>query len=469
MDDEVIVWEELLFYAITSFLGSLGIFYPAYRLWRVWIGNNDSKVIHHGFPVITTIRCRSTNRKCRNRGLQWFMIGLGYCGWILLLIQVLPIVREVYLTRILHWDRFTKITLEPIGGLSINIRGRYRDVSIGNLDWHESSDQPLSGVWKQFENVSIVYTWVNGSLPDYRRLRRRYGGKQALDTARDRDNDELKYSLRSVEEMMPWHKGKVYFVTPGHYPDWLNRSHPRVMLIHQEDIVPNRGNNLPTFSSNAIEPHLYLIPNLSDLFVYMNDDYILGKFIHPSALFTFDGGARFFFESNRINGGVSNKPSNSRIWLSSVFTTHALLQREYGIDVPRYFIKHAPFVFHKKAFEKIHQKWPKDMTRTVSHRFRHATDILTPLLHHYYVIHEGSLCCGMKYEKAPPSEMLTEARLYRRDKVADIENLSEDIRQYKPRFITINDGGKPSEQSDHIRKFLEDLYPRPSSFELRYN
>ena len=456
------MWEELLFYAIASFLGSVCAFYPVYRLWRVWI-EDDSKV--YGFPI-TIIRCRVTNRKCQSREIRWFIIGLGYCGWILLLIWILPIVREIYLTRI-HWDQFTKINLKTIG-LSINIKNRNQDISLGNLGYWYRSDR-LSNVWKQFENVSLVYTWVNGSVPNYRRLRERYGGKQALDTSRDRDNDELRYSLRSVEQMMPWHKGTVYFVTPGHYPDWLNRSNPRIVLINQDDIVPNRGNNLPTFSSNAIEPYLYLIPNLSDLFIYMNDDYILGKFTHPSTLFTFDGGARFFFEGHRISGGVSSKPNNSRIWLSSVFTTHALLQQEYGIDVPRYFLKHAPFVFHKKAFEKIHQKWPEDMTRTVSHRFRHATDVLTPLLHHYYVIHEGSLCCGMKYEKAPPSEMLTEARLYIRDKMTDIENLIEDIRRARPRFIAINDGSKPSEQNDRIRKFFEELYPRPSSFELRHN
>lgn len=30
--------------------------------------------------------------------------------------------------------------------------------------------------WSKYENISIVYTWVNGSEPDYRELRKNVGG-----------------------------------------------------------------------------------------------------------------------------------------------------------------------------------------------------------------------------------------------------------------------------------------------------
>jgi hypothetical protein len=314
--------------------------------------------------------------------------------------------------------------------------------------------------------VSIVYTWVNGSELDYRLIREYYGGPSALDSPRDRDNDELRYSLRSLEEMMPWHKGKIYFVTPGHYPHWLNRSHPRVVLVNQDDLIPDDGKDdvvLPTFSSNVVELYLCNIPGLTDIFIHMNDDYILGKKASPWDYFTADGGTRFFFEKNRILGGIRDTPDPARTWVSSVYTTHALLQRAYGEDYPRYFVKHAPFVYHKRAFEKLHEKWPKDIARTMTHKFRHATDILTPFLHHYYVVHEGSVCCNMKYEIAPPGEMLAEAQLYY---VTDIENLFESARQHRPRFMAINDGYKAINQRARIKTFLQELYPNPSSFEL---
>ena len=37
-----------------------------------------------------------------------------------------------------------------------------------------------------YENVPIIYTWVDGSDPDYAKTRERYGGKAAVGGARDR-------------------------------------------------------------------------------------------------------------------------------------------------------------------------------------------------------------------------------------------------------------------------------------------
>eukprot|EP01050_Picozoa_sp_SAG11_P048086 SAG11_NODE_25536_length_357_cov_1.383721_1_plen_67_part_10 len=50
-----------------------------------------------------------------------------------------------------------------------------------------------------YANVPIVYTWVDGSDPEYQSLREKYGGKASVGGARDRDNGELRFSLRSLE------------------------------------------------------------------------------------------------------------------------------------------------------------------------------------------------------------------------------------------------------------------------------
>jgi Stealth protein CR2, conserved region 2 len=48
-----------------------------------------------------------------------------------------------------------------------------------------------------------------------------------------RSMDEIRFSLRSLSMFLPWWKGDLYFVTPGHYPSWLNVSDPRIHLVHQ--------------------------------------------------------------------------------------------------------------------------------------------------------------------------------------------------------------------------------------------
>ena len=54
-----------------------------------------------------------------------------------------------------------------------------------------------------YENIPIVYTWVDGSDPGYAGKREQYGGKAAVGGARDRDSGELRFSLRSLATFLP--------------------------------------------------------------------------------------------------------------------------------------------------------------------------------------------------------------------------------------------------------------------------
>ena len=116
------------------------------------------------------------------------------------------------------------------------------------------------------------------------------GDPFAEDVAENRffDNDELKYSLRSLEKYMPWIRN-VYLVTNGQIPHWLNMSHPKIRLVTHEQIFANKS-HLPTFSSPAIESHLHRIKGLSKRFIYFNDDVILMNKVYPDDFFTLSKG-----------------------------------------------------------------------------------------------------------------------------------------------------------------------------------
>lgn len=44
------------------------------------------------------------------------------------------------------------------------------------------------------------------------------------------DNEELRFSLRSIEKFAPWVR-HIYIVTNGQIPYWLNLSHPKISII----------------------------------------------------------------------------------------------------------------------------------------------------------------------------------------------------------------------------------------------
>lgn len=109
---------------------------------------------------------------------------------------------------------------------------------------------------------------------------------------RYRDNDELRYSFRSLFKYAPWLR-RVWLVTNGQVPSWLNLSHPRITVVTHADIFPDPS-HLPVFSSPAIEVHLHRIPGISRRFIYFNDDVMLGAPITPDDFVTQAKGQKMY-------------------------------------------------------------------------------------------------------------------------------------------------------------------------------
>jgi len=149
----------------------------------------------------------------------------------------------------------------------------------------------------------------NGSLLN--NATRQGGGETGNGTAdgdvasasRYRDNGELRYSIRSLHKYAPWLR-KIFIVTNGQVPAWLDTTHPRLHVVTHAEIFPDPS-VLPTFSSPAIETHLHRIPGLSRRFIYFNDDVMLGAPVWPDSFFTHVQGQKFYpaWEVPKCNTG----------------------------------------------------------------------------------------------------------------------------------------------------------------------
>ena len=196
------------------------------------------------------------------------------------------------------------------------------------------------------EPIDIVYTWVNGSDPEHAAALKRFRESRDVsnassattaattnttnednvtDTAKSdefsasrfQDNDELIYSLRSVEKYAPWVR-RIWLVTNGQVPSWLDLSNPHITVVTHKEIFPN-ASHLPTFSSPAIESHLHRIPGLSSRFIYLNDDVMFGAPVWPDDFHTVSGGQKIFFSwpvPNCAEGCLTN-------WLGDGFCDQA--------------------------------------------------------------------------------------------------------------------------------------------------
>lgn len=149
---------------------------------------------------------------------------------------------------------------------------------------------------KNKEAVDIVYLWVDGSDPVWRQKRHRALAERGADSANDlavygnvegrfRDNQELRYSLRALDHFFPDH-GHVYIVTDGQVPEWLETTNG-ISVIDHRDLIPHTS--LPTFDSGHIETYIHRIPNLTERYLYLNDDVFFGAPVLVSDWFWSEG------------------------------------------------------------------------------------------------------------------------------------------------------------------------------------
>lgn len=123
--------------------------------------------------------------------------------------------------------------------------------------------------------IDFVVTWVDGNDPEWIAEKNKFspGINKTFNTnIRYRDYGLFKYWFRSIEKYAPW-VNKIYVVTSGQKPEWLNIHADKIVFVKHSDFIPEEY--LPTFNSNAIELNLHRIKGLSENFVLFNDDMYL--------------------------------------------------------------------------------------------------------------------------------------------------------------------------------------------------
>ncbi|MFC7794861.1 stealth family protein [Streptomyces cinereoruber] len=313
--------------------------------------------------------------------------------------------------------------------------------------------------------VDVVYTWVDADDPVWReskeRTRRLLGHEaggpalheQAANDARFTSRDELRYSLRSLHQYAPWIRN-VFLVTAGQVPGWLDLDHPGLRVVDHREIFSDPS-ALPTFNSHAIESQLHHIPDLSEHFLYLNDDVFFGR---PTALGSFfhaNGLSKFFMSKALIPTGralpgdlpVNAAGKNSR----------GLIARQFGTFVSQK-MKHTPHALRRSVLNEIEHTYRGDHWTTQHARFRSSQDVpIASSLHHYFAYHSARATVGdLRYVYIDIGDRAAQQRLDRLAARRDFDT------------FCINDTVVPEDrdaQERMVRRFLDDYFPVPSPYE----
>lgn len=131
--------------------------------------------------------------------------------------------------------------------------------------------------------IDMVVTFLEDKDPEWRKLYNEYKQKeidagiveatnhQAFGEERIRSWDTMRYWFRGVEKNCPW-VHKIFFIVQNEHqiPKWLDTNNPKLQVVFHEDYIPKEL--LPTFNTMVIQAFIPYIKNLSNNYIYSDDD-----------------------------------------------------------------------------------------------------------------------------------------------------------------------------------------------------
>ena len=338
------------------------------------------------------------------------------------------------------------------------------------------------------DRIDFVVLWVDSNDPDWIKSYNYYRpDKPITDKARFRNWSLFRYWFRAVERYAPW-VNKVYLITNGKFPDWINEDCEKLVLVKHTDYIPAKY--LPTFNSVTIEMNLGRLEGLSEHFVYFNDDTFINQPVCPEDYFRgglpcdmnfetlyrnphYNNANRFgvdidiFCDVALLNNHFNRwntvrqawkKWFGQHLWGKPLLASLLMLGRS---KFENFVLFHYEQPMLKSIFQEVWEKEPYFLNESCS-KFRNPTTI------NQYLIRYWQLASNRFYPIKKHGVM------YYHFTNEILEDLSKVILEERVRSICINDTPNCSEEeyvlaSTVIKKIFEKKFPNLSIFEKSSN
>ncbi|KAG4108475.1 hypothetical protein H8356DRAFT_1615988 [Neocallimastix lanati (nom. inval.)] len=364
---------------------------------------------------------------------------------------------------------------------------------------HDYKGEEIGPEWDWVRNISIVYTWVDGSDVDFSDVKAKYNGGFRSVNSRDRSVDELRYSLRSLEKYLPWHNGTIYILTNNQIPKWLDTTNPRIKVVYHIDIFPEHI--YPTYDSNTIEAFLDKIPGITERFIYLNDDFFLNNYIHPCFFFT----RKTFYPKIYRRFSVKLKKEEVqkiidkndvyKLFTATKYYTEKLIRKYFDKNFVYRDLFHTPYVYYRDLLAPFRELFHEEFKENFSNRFRNGHKFYSQYLFQVYMEYatkhpEFPLKLGGKgkAEEFVGKPLSTNSTIQKYGvkivsgkegdlfiKYGEITDNSDRNNQYfnlmktRPNLLVynFNDNYSKDKALYEFSGFMLDRYPEPSSFEKK--
>ena len=262
--------------------------------------------------------------------------------------------------------------------------------------------------------IDVVFTWVDGKDEKYRDKLLNYIPKE-----KSKNNEvralsqvhEIEYAVKSIIKHAKFVRN-IFIVTADQIPDFLkdkeeaSKKYPNVFVISHDVIFEGYHQYLPTFNCLPIESLLYKIPELSEHFLYANDDFFLLREAKISDFFidgkpVIRGEWTSFYEDiwyKKVQSGFYNlirKEDKIKKW--GFKKGQQTIAKTLGFK--KYVrLDHTIAPLKKSTYDNFYKKFPELLDVNIKHKFRHPEQYTNQSLANHLEIQKNNYILKEDYQ-----------------------------------------------------------------------
>ena len=290
---------------------------------------------------------------------------------------------------------------------------------------------------------------------------------------KDYDNEELRYSIRSILQYIPWVR-KIFILMPNKkvkYFKSVKKIKEKIIYIKDKDLLGFDSANIYAFTFNLYKMEKF---GISKNFIYMEDDFFIGKPLNKSDFFYYDEHKKKVFpyiltcniKEININKTLNQynelfkiknsfHPHSKRGWDLSILSTTKYFIEKYKLTLFETGTSHNAIAVNIDELKEIYKeiKNYKYLNQTLYSKERHILTLNHPQFLNLYQL-------NIKHRKVHliPYEYIS------------MENVNKSYLN-KSLFV-INTGGNniPSLDEYKMQKYImEKRFPFPTQYEKNKN
>lgn len=242
------------------------------------------------------------------------------------------------------------------------------------------------------KRMDLVILWVDGTDLTLQSKRLKYQKNtlnisDAVKTTRFASSNEIYYNIASILKYVPFYR-YIYIVTDDQTPSLIHEFADQklckpdtIRIIDHKTLFKGYEHYLPTFNSLSIEAMLWNIPDLTDYFISLNDDFFFNQTVSVENFLVEEDVVKSVIRGNWRRKNLLKTKLNYRLFMESLaktlvqpkYTVAQMLGAELGQQSRqnRFFeVHHYPHILDKNRFTNFVDDHPDELNAQLSYRFR---------------------------------------------------------------------------------------------------